>query len=154
MDLLVPFKNACRDIVGSDPLKVRDNIHLTNKQVRTLPTLSIQIHTSGIVLSDDPIKRLGLDPTQELGLAVSVDPKNPLNILLALPPAHYMEHRLRGGNNNDCGYFYMHVPFTKSSEGVFGANLMSGPDVVFDIENGRVGFAEINCDYNRAEEEK
>ena len=65
-----------------------------------------------------------------------------------------MEHRLRGGNNNDCGYFYMHVPFTKSSEGVLGVNQMRVHDIVFDVENSRVGFAESNWDYDRLTEEK
>ena len=32
LELLVMFKNAWRKIVGSDPPKGRDNIHLTDKQ--------------------------------------------------------------------------------------------------------------------------
>ena len=115
---------------------------------------SLTSSASVIFLSDDMINRLGLDPTQELGLAESFDPNNPLNVLLALPPAHYMERRSCGGNNNDRGSFSMYVHFTKSSGVLLGANIMRGRDVVFDMENGRVGFAESDCDFDRETEEK
>ena len=35
-----------------------------------------------------------------------------------------------------------------------GANIMRGHDVVFDVKNGTAGFAESNCNYNRATKEK
>ena len=72
---------------------------------------------------------------------VSVDPENPLNVLLALPPAHYMEHICHGGNGEVSGSFSMHVHFTESSGGLLGMNLMRGHDAVFDVEKGRVVFA-------------
>ena len=114
----------------------------------TSPTSS----ASNIVLMEDPIEILGLDPTQEPKLAGSVDPKNPLDVLLALPLAHYMERRLRGNNDDDCGSFSLRLHFTKSLGGILGENLTRGHDVVFDMENGRLGFAEKDCDYNRATE--
>ena len=48
----------------------------------------------------------------------------------------------------------MHVHFTESSGGVLGKNIMRDHDVVFDVENGRVGLADSDCDYNRATEGK
>ena len=150
-NLSTPFKDAWRKVVGSDPPKGRDNVRLTDEQVRALPTLLIQLHASSAVLPDDPIERMGLDPTVEPGLAGSVDPENPRDVLLAMPPAHYMERRSSHGDHSS---FSMHVHFTESSGGVLGANLMRGHDVVFDVENGRVGFAESDCDYDRATQEQ
>jgi len=37
--------------------------------------------------------------------------------------------------------------FTETSGGVIGANAMQGHNVLFDWENGRVGFAESSCHY-------
>ena len=88
---------------------------------------------SGVVLPDDPIKILGLEPTQELGLAVSVDPDNPLDVLLVLTPAHYMERRSRGSNDDDRGSLSMHVHFSENSGGGLGANIMRGHDKVFGV---------------------
>ena len=81
-------------------------------------TTSPASSTPVVVLPDDPIKRLRLDPTQEPGLAGLVDTKNPLDILLALPPTYYMEYRSRGGNDDNSISFSMHLHFTESSGGV------------------------------------
>ena len=93
---------------------------------------------SGVVFPDNPIERLGLDPTQELVLVGLVYPENTRVVLLALPPMHCMERRSCDGNDDNYGSFSMHVHFTKSSGGVLGKNLIRGHDVVFDVENGRV----------------
>ena len=65
-----------------------------------------------------------------------------------------MERRLRVGNDNYCGYLFMHMNFIDISGGVLGENLMRGHDAVFNVENGRVGLAERNYIYNRVTEEK
>ena len=71
--------------------------------------------TSSVVLPDDPIEILGLDPTQEPGLTGLVDTKNLINVLLAPPHTHYIKRRSHGGNNNNCGSLSMHIQFTESS---------------------------------------
>lgn len=38
--------------------------------------------------------------------------------------------------------------FTEEAGGVIGANAMQGHNVLFDWENGRVGFAESSCEYS------
>ena len=55
-NLSTPFKDAWRKVVGSDPPKGRDNVHLTDEQ---------RVRNSS---AGDLIKRLWLDPTQEPGL--------------------------------------------------------------------------------------
>ena len=52
---------------------------------------STTISAYKLVLLDDTIERLGKEPTQEPVLAGLVDPNNKIDVLLALPPAHYME---------------------------------------------------------------
>ena len=92
----------------------------------------------GVVLLDNPINRLGLGLTQEPVLAGSIDPDNPLDVLLDLPHAHYMERRSRGGNDDNHGSLFMHMHCTESLGEVLGGNQMRGHDVVFVVENSRV----------------
>ena len=65
-----------------------------------------------------------------------------------------MECILRGGKYDNCVSLSMYVHFTESSGGVLGANLIRGHVVVFDVENGRAGFTESDCDEDRATKEK
>merc|ERR1712176_1090868 len=63
------------------------------------------------------------------------------DITITMPPNHYAEY-----SEKDKKYA-IRLYFTERSGGVLGANFMTGHDVLFDLENGRVGFAESNCDY-------
>ena len=122
-----------------DPILPRVGVHFS----------SSTSSASGVVLPGDPIERLGLDLTQEPVLAGLVNPENPLNILLALPPAHYMERTSHGSNEGDRGSFSMHVHFTEILGRLLGANIMIGLNVVFNVDNFRVVFVESDYHYNR-----
>jgi len=65
------------------------------------------------------------------------------DITVAMPPSHYAEYSKKDRK------YAIRLYFTERSGGVLGANFMTGHDVLFDLENGRVGFAESNCDYDK-----
>jgi Eukaryotic aspartyl protease len=81
--------------------------------------------------------------TSVVGLAGELDPDNPYDVILAMPPEHYYEYDPERQGYN--AYFYV----DESSGGVLGANAMIGHDVYFDVDNLRIGWAESTCDYTK-----
>lgn len=78
------------------------------------------------------------------------------SILVGMPPTHYMSRKEAEEDNsvdlNDpdaVGHYGMNIYFNKKKNkgGVLGANFMRGHDVLFDVENSRIGFAQSNCEY-------
>jgi hypothetical protein len=62
------------------------------------------------------------------------------SILVALPPSSYMKYY----PNEDA---YAAKIFFRDFGLSLGANVLSGKDVLFDVEHQRIGFAESTCDY-------
>jgi len=128
-NLSVPFKAAFRKVTGFNYNE--RGMTLTEDQVNKLPTILIQLE--------------GAAGASNIGaLAHKIDSQNPSDILLAIPPAHYIEYDAQ--NKHYIGRFSM----TEGRGSVIGANTMRGHDVFFDTEaGGRIGFAESDCDYRR-----
>ncbi|GMH88691.1 hypothetical protein TL16_g11229 [Triparma laevis f. inornata] len=105
------------------------------EDINKLPTILFQLRSDS-----------NLNPNQEYeginSASSNLDPSNPHDILIAMPPSHYMEL------NAKTGKYVPRIYFTEGSGGVLGANFMQGHDVLFDWENQRVGFARSDCDYN------
>jgi Eukaryotic aspartyl protease len=78
-----------------------------------------------------------------VGLAGELDPDNPYDVILAMPPEHYYEYDPE--SQGYTAYFYV----DESSGGVLGANAMIGHDVYFDVGNLRIGWAESTCNYTK-----
>lgn len=106
---------------------------LNDEQLRTLPTILVQMRAYGG-------RSIGA-PTDTVGFAGTLDPTSPYDILLAIPATNYMEY------SQTTGLYTSRLYFTETQGGVLGANAMQGHNVVFDWEHGRVGFAESTCDY-------
>lgn len=87
------------------------------------------------------------DPSKVPGLAANIDPDNPYDILVAVPPTHYMEHDGHGGYTSE---FFVDE---RGYVATVGANTMMGHDVLFDVEEGSLGFAESHCNYEKLEEQ-
>lgn len=103
---------------------------LSDEQVNKLPTILIQLEG---ISSNEP---------GTPGLAETIDSANPKDILIAIPPSHYIEY------NTEKGQYVGRVFMTESYGTVLGANFMRGHDVFFDIVNNqRIGFATSDCDY-------
>jgi len=131
---------------------------LSRQELMRLPTLLVQLEAyddSGAGASGAPGgSGIGADGTpaeqgEETiiasehipGTAAAVDPSSPNDVLLAIPASHYMEFSPKDRT------YTSRIYFSESSGGVLGANAMMGHDVLFDMENGRVGFSESNCEY-------
>jgi hypothetical protein len=110
-------------------------ISLTKKELAALPTVLFQL------VGDETINGALVDGAS--GLAGDLDPEHPLDILLAFPPSHYYEYDPE--KNLYTSRFYL----TESRGSVLGANAMMGHNVLFDSDNGRIGWAESDCDYTK-----
>eukprot|EP00546_Thalassionema_frauenfeldii_P003640 CAMPEP_0178936878 /NCGR_PEP_ID=MMETSP0786-20121207/25431_1 /TAXON_ID=186022 /ORGANISM="Thalassionema frauenfeldii, Strain CCMP 1798" /LENGTH=578 /DNA_ID=CAMNT_0020615357 /DNA_START=101 /DNA_END=1834 /DNA_ORIENTATION=+ len=128
------FKKAYTQLTGKE--YSHNGMKLTEEELLALPTILIQL--GGNV---DENKRLFPDPTKVEGLAANLDPSNPYDTLLAIPPSHYMEYDEK--QKKYISRFYL----DESSGTVLGANAMMGHDVYFDQEKKHVGWAESDCDY-------
>lgn len=109
---------------------------LTEQELLALPTILIQLEGHA-----DMNKNFYPDPTQVEGLAGNLDSENPYDILIAIPPTHYMEYDEK--QKSFISRFYL----DEGSGTVLGANTMMGHDVFFDQENNHLGWAESDCNY-------
>lgn len=111
-------------------------IRMTSLQYNKLPTVYVHIETSNTeqVPSRDTKFVYGYT-------GWDISPESPQDVLLAIPPDHYMEPSVLDNT------YIPRIYFTESSGGVLGANAMRGYNVLFDMENDRVGFARSDCNY-------
>lgn len=134
MEIAGPFMEAYRGLMDGDNWEPDTPVSLTADELLRMPTILIQLQ--GVGEEGDAI-----DPMAQ-GLASAVDSSHPHDILIAVPPTHYMEFSAKTQMYSPRFYF------TESYGGVLGANFMMGHDIFFDVANKRVGFAESECDYN------
>jgi hypothetical protein len=124
-----PFMAAFKQLVGYDYKE--NGMKLSQEQVEALPTILIQL---------EGIENMSSDGTP--GLAGNIDPDHPFDILVAIPPAHYVEY------DSDDDVYVGRFSVSEGRGSVIGGNTMRGHDVLFDIpQNGRIGFAVSDCDY-------
>ena len=128
-----PFKSAFKEITG----KTYTNTHwtLTEQEMLQLPTVIIQLRSKQTLNPDDAE---GLRKNSGNGYDMGSED----DILVAMPPSHYMEY------NANTKQYTPRLYFTESSGGVLGANFMQGHDVLFDWQENVVGFARSDCDYS------
>jgi hypothetical protein len=65
------------------------------------------------------------------------------NTLIAFPPSSYMSLDFSTGRYKPTLWFH-----DKYGTSILGSNFMRSHNVLFDIENRRIGMAESDCDYN------
>jgi hypothetical protein len=140
--LTMPFKAAWTELVNweySNSMR-----YISYDEMIQLPTIIIQFQGSEVLNQG-----VG-DPTVVTNLAGSLDPDHPYDVVIAIPPQHYME---RASYSSDAytPRFYMEEPARAGS--TIGANLLMGHDVLFDMKNRRIGWAESNCNYEQLVEE-
>jgi hypothetical protein len=107
---------------------------LTADQLHALPTILFQLQA-------DPNENFGKDPMTTPGLAGALDPLHPTDVIVALPPSHYMEY------DPDKKKYTSRFYVTENGGSVMGGNTMMGHDVLFDADKNRIGWAESDCDY-------
>jgi len=139
-DLKTPFDEAWKKAL-SDPSATYTNskVKLSLEEMQNLPTILMIFkghHSSasssfiGSVRSHEQI--------------VNVD--SPENVIVAVPPEHYMEESRR-----EPGKYIPRFYFTEryGAQSVLGSNFIMGHEVLFDVGGGRIGFSESHCDYDR-----
>jgi hypothetical protein len=113
-------------------------VSLSEEELHALPTILIQ-------LAGDNVMNQQLYPAKSAsisGLAGTLDPDHPYDVLLAIPPSHYMEY-------DDQANKYVARFYTDGEAGsILGANAMMGHDVLFDLDDKRIGWAESDCNYH------
>ena len=135
------FEKAWKQVTGRT--FTNNAFTLSEEGLKALPTIVFQL--KGAVdnesLLQDPYAALVGGRQQQQG--VVVDAKNPHDILVAMPSSHYMEYSMQHD------VFKIRIYLNELHGGVLGANFMLGHDILFDVENNRLGFAESDCDYDR-----
>ena len=123
---------------------------LTLEQVQALPTILIQLEgdeTRNQQVRQEYQKGGGnIDANNHTwvpGLAEHIDPDHPDDVLIAIPPTHYMEYNFEFQKWTN-GFYTR-----PSSQGILGGNAMMGHDVHFNVEEQVLGWAQAECNYTR-----
>lgn len=113
-------------------------LYISYEMLQLLPTILIQMEGS-----EDLNKEVfGID-NKVVGLAGELDSEYPFDVILAVPPNHYMAYS--PSKDAYMARFFMVDP--PSGGSFLGANALMGHDVLFDATNNRIGWAESGCDY-------
>jgi len=131
-----PFQRAWRELTGGATYS-NNPVAYTEEEVDQLPTILLQFQGDD---SSNEALMAGNDKNN-LPLAGDLDPEHPLDVLLAIPPSHYMEYQPE--SRAYIAGFY----FDEPQGSVLGANSMMLHDILFDVENNRIGWAESTCEY-------
>ena len=102
-----------------------DAVDLTPEQLEALPTILLQI------VGDEDYNRELYGSAYVTGLAgeQALDTEHPYDVILAIPPSHYMEFDSK--KNKYIARFYT----DEGGGSVLGGNAIMGHDVYFDMEN-------------------
>jgi len=128
------FHTVWKDMMGSE--YGNNEVELTEEQLFALPTILFQM--SGDVNAN---QALSDNPNSVPGLVGDLDTSSPYDILVAMPASHYMEY------DPDKQKYIPRFYTDEYGGSVLGANFMMGHDVLFDVDNKRLGFTESDCDY-------
>ena len=133
MYLAGPFRAAYSAIMDGTNWDPDTPVTLTDEELMDMPTILFQLEGWAGETGD-------IDPMAQ-GLAGALDSLHPHDVVVAIPPSHYMEYSEKTQKYTPRFYF------TESHGGVLGANFMMGHDIFFDVDNYRLGFSESTCDY-------
>jgi len=123
---------------------------LQKDELAKLPTILLQFRgdeTKNKMVADE---YGGGDAATVQGLAAVLDPDHPHDIIIAVPPEHYMQAPSAGSDVYNARFY---VDERGGGPATVGANTMMGHNVFFDVEEELMGFAESGCDYAKLEEE-
>jgi hypothetical protein len=110
---------------------------LTKEQVDSFPTMIFQLHGVKEYNRQHTKRHIGTI----VGLAANLDPGHPFDVLVAVPPSHYLEYSAKKDR------FVSRFHFDPNYDSAFGSSTLIGHNVYVDIDNNRIGWAESSCDY-------
>jgi Eukaryotic aspartyl protease len=134
------FNKVWKDMTGTD--YSHNKMKLTDEQLDAMPTIIFQLKGNSDMNTGILNAAKSSGQQSVVGLANLVDPDHEHDIIIAMPSRHYME--FDDDEETWTARFYVDE---SGSGGVLGANLMMGHDLLFDVENNRIGWAEADCDY-------
>ncbi|CAJ1959388.1 unnamed protein product [Cylindrotheca closterium] len=127
------FRAAFKDLTGGRQYNNK-KWDLQSGDLESLPTILIQLE--GDLDSNKPLG----DAANVVGLAGDMDAEHPYDIIIAIPPSHYMEL-------DDSGKYTPRFYDNEHGGSVLGANVMMGHEVLFNVDKQVIGWAESSCDY-------
>lgn len=114
-------------------------IDLLEEELNSLPT--VLFHLEGDTQVN---QKLGSSP-YPLGTLGSAIPDvnrsmvENFDVVVSMPASHYMEYKY--------GQYTNRLYIDDAFDSTLGANFMMGHDILFEVEVGRLGWAESTCDY-------
>jgi len=124
------FNKAWFNMVGTQYSNFQNSF--THEDIITFPTIIIQLQGDNSQL-----------PRHTVGLAQPLDSHHPNDVLIAIPPTNYFQL------DENTNQYLTRLSFSDDETTILGSNAMMGHDVVFDIDNQRIGWAESACDYEQ-----
>lgn len=116
---------------------------LTKEQLAKLPTIILQLRGLN---SNEKMPKGGIP-----GYSSILDTKNPFDVILVIPPHHYIEYSPKAQK------YVSRIVLTSSPTGndnIIGSNILQGYNILFDMDNDRIGWALSSCDFDRGEESR
>ena len=115
------FNKAWKELTGNTYTTYPKS--MSEKERDSLPTILFQL------VGDEVYNRevLTLNSGEAVGLVGRLDPEHPLDVLVAVPPSHYM--KLSAGSDNRYGATIFEAGDREASATVLGANFMRGHDM-------------------------
>lgn len=130
-----PFQTAWKEMTGKTYSNEAYKIQ-TKEDILSLPTIVLRLEGTSKEQYD---KIYGSIPSTAMLIGEDVDPESPFDVLVHIPPWHYMEF------DPESDQYTPRIYLDEGSGTVLGANTMQGHDVFFDMEGGYIGFAESDC---------
>jgi hypothetical protein len=130
------FTEAWTEFTGMQ--YTQNGLALTDDDLKAMPSVILQI-------VGDKTRNLALNSTASFpvaGLAGSIDPDNPDDMILIVPPTHYLEY------DDAMNQYIPRIYMDESSGSVLGSNTIMGHDVYFDLDNNIIGVSESDCNYS------
>jgi hypothetical protein len=132
------FRRVWAEITRQD--YSNDPVKLSEEQLRLLPTVILQLHPHEGGVGDE----VQFDNPAEInGLAGNIDYATPNDVVFAIPAIHYMQRNSKDGTYTARIY----LDRDDVAGNILGGNAMMGHNILFDIDSGRIGIAESDCNY-------
>jgi hypothetical protein len=139
-DIFAEFVVTYKDLTGDTYTNFPKS--MSEEEYNLLPTILFQL-VGDVEYNTAVLNRRGTE-RGVVGLATAeLDPEHPLDVIVAFPPSHYLE-LTTGGRYVARIYDAADISETRTT---LGSNFMMGHDILFDLDDERLGWAESSCNY-------
>jgi hypothetical protein len=148
-EIMDPLYAAWKELTGDTYTNFPKLMSETERDA--LPTILFQLvgdeeYNAAVQAKNGGSREMGGGRGWTVGLAGDLDPDHPYDVLVAVPPSHYMERfDAEGSTRFKAGF--VEASSRENGKNVLGANVMRGHNILFDLEDDRLGWAESSCNY-------